>query len=183
MTVKHANNYHVSNAVKLLASTAPPEFITPEGLLGYCQSRLRDLDRHIQERFAAEQKTINLQAGLNKLKDAIRLAASDSTIDANELKGLQDQIAALKAGSGDPDVLNRLDAIESLCTNNLTPDLAKDGPIKAIDDLGKDLGSGRELSMIELQSVVSQRQTALQLTTNLMNTMNQSAQGIVQNIK
>lgn len=173
----------VANAIKLLSSTAPPAFLTPEALLGYCQSRLRDLDRGIQERFAAEQKTIRVQQGLNALKTTIQRAAAESGLSPDEKAAIQTQIDDLKATTDDPDLLKRLDAIGALCTDTLTPQQATDGPIKAIDDLGKDLGSGRELSMIELQSVVSQRQTALQLTTNLMNTMNQSSQSIVQNIK
>lgn len=165
-----------------LGSVSLPTFVTPESLLAYCQSRLRDLDRGIQERFAAEQKTINLQKGLGALKDLINGAAQDG-ICSSERDVILAKVEELKKLTDDPELKARLDAIGISCTTNMNANDATNGPIKAIDELGKDLGAGRELSMIELQSVVSQRQTALQLTTNLMNTINQSSQSIVQNIK
>jgi hypothetical protein len=42
--------------------------------------------------------------------------------------------------------------------------------------------SGSELSMIQLQSVVSRRQQDLQLTTGMMNSMNQANKGIIGNM-
>jgi len=160
-----------------------PTYLTPEALLGYCQSRLRDLDRSIQDRFASEQNTIKLQRGLNSLKTYIQEAAKDSSISPSEKEEIDRRIAALKDLTGDSDLKDRIDAVGVECVSNLTPDGATNGPIKGLDDIGKDLGSGRELTMIELQSVVSQRQTALQLTTNLMNAINQSSQNIVNNLK
>ena len=43
-------------------------------------------------------------------------------------------------------------------------------------------GGGSEVSMIELQSLISTRQTAIQMTTSLMASMNESGHGIVGNI-
>jgi hypothetical protein len=42
--------------------------------------------------------------------------------------------------------------------------------------------SGAELSMIELQSVVSQRQLAVQLTTSMLEAMNESLKDVARNI-
>lgn len=42
--------------------------------------------------------------------------------------------------------------------------------------------SGAEVSMIELQSVVSKRATALQLTTNMMASINDGTKSIADNI-
>jgi hypothetical protein len=54
------------------------------------------------------------------------------------------------------------------------------GKIKAMQDgLTKD----SELSMIQLQSVVSQRQLAVQMTTQLLQTMSESTKQVVSNIR
>lgn len=45
-----------------------------------------------------------------------------------------------------------------------------------------DLNSGAELQMIGLQSLMSQRQTAVQLTTNLVQALGDQANKIAQNI-
>ena len=43
-------------------------------------------------------------------------------------------------------------------------------------------GLGGELAMISLQSLVSQRQTALQLTSGMMQAMNDTTNTVLQNI-
>lgn len=54
------------------------------------------------------------------------------------------------------------------------------GSVKSVQDgLTKD----SELSMIQLQSVVSQRQLAVQMTTQLMQTMHESSKQVVSNIR
>jgi hypothetical protein len=52
-----------------------------------------------------------------------------------------------------------------------------------LDTLVNDLGGDAELNMIKLQSLMSQRQAAIQLTSNLLKTLNDSEKNIVQNIK
>jgi hypothetical protein len=59
--------------------------------------------------------------------------------------------------------------------------------IKAFQDCVKAqsaaVGASRELSMVRMQSLVSQRGTMLQMITNMMSALNQSAMGIAQNMK
>ena len=47
------------------------------------------------------------------------------------------------------------------------------------------LGAGRdgELNMIQLQSMMSQRQAALQLTTNILTSMDRTTSSIIKNLK
>ena len=54
---------------------------------------------------------------------------------------------------------------------------------KRIDALVNDIGKNAELNMIQLQSILSQRQTAVQLTSNMMKALNDSESQIVHNIK
>jgi hypothetical protein len=54
---------------------------------------------------------------------------------------------------------------------------------KRLDALVNDLGSSGEMDMIRLQSLMSQRQTAVQLSTNLIQALSHSADAIAHNIK
>jgi hypothetical protein len=56
----------------------------------------------------------------------------------------------------------------------------------SIDELnnasGGDLGSGSQMSMLELQSLVSQRQNAVQLATGILKAMSDGTKAVVANI-
>ncbi len=64
------------------------------------------------------------------------------------------------------------------------------GPSAAISEtkaretaLNACLQGGAELNMIQLQSLMSERQTAVQLTTNLLKALNQSQKSIINNMR
>lgn len=165
---------------KTLSSIGTPQFLTPESLLLYCQTRIHDLDRTIQDKFTRENKTVELQKKLGTLKTYITQAAEDG-VSPSEHDQIAKMVDELKGLTNDTDLSAQLQALSDGSVN-ATADKAKDLG-QNIDDICKDLGAGRELSMIELQSVVSQRQTALQLTTNLLNAVNESSRNIAGNIK
>jgi hypothetical protein len=52
-----------------------------------------------------------------------------------------------------------------------------------IDALVNEIGKNAELNMIQLQSIMSQRQTAIQLTSNLMKALNDSENQVIHNMK
>jgi hypothetical protein len=54
--------------------------------------------------------------------------------------------------------------------------------IGSLQSSASDLNSNSELQMIQLQSLMSQRQTAIQLTTNLVQSLGDQAQKIAENI-
>ena len=54
--------------------------------------------------------------------------------------------------------------------------------ITTVQGVQSNMSSDSELSMISLQSLMSQRQTAVQLTTNLMQSLDDQAKDIAQNI-
>jgi Na+/phosphate symporter len=165
---------------RTLASIAPPTFLTPESLLVYCRSRLHELDATIQDRFDKENKTVELQKKLGAIKSYIAKAAEDGVSDG-EHGDIANMVDAAKALTNDPDLTAQLQA---LADGSIGADAKKGAALgQNIDDICKDLGSGRELAMVELQSIVSQRQTALQLTTNLLSAVNESARNITNNIK
>ncbi len=54
--------------------------------------------------------------------------------------------------------------------------------ISSLQGCASDLNSGSELQMSQLQSLMSQRQTAIQLTTNLVQSLGDQAQKIAENV-
>jgi hypothetical protein len=57
-----------------------------------------------------------------------------------------------------------------------------DVTMKYLDVVVKDSDSGSQLDMIHLQSIMSARQTAIQLSTNLVAALAESTKAIVSNI-
>lgn len=167
-------------ANKTLAAIPDPMYLTPESLLVYCQTRLRDLDRTIQERFSKENKTVDLQKKLGAIKLYIKDAAEDGVSDG-EHADIVKMVDAAKALTTDSDLTAQLQALADSSTGADTKQSNTLG--LQIDEINKNLGAGRDIAMVELQSIVSQRQTALQLTTNLLNAMNESTRNITGNIK
>lgn len=51
-----------------------------------------------------------------------------------------------------------------------------------LDGIGKDLESAAQMNMIHLQSIMSARQTAVQLATNLVSSLGESTKAIVSNL-
>ncbi|MET0593810.1 MAG: hypothetical protein ABW133_13995, partial [Polyangiaceae bacterium] len=66
--------------------------------------------------------------------------------------------------------------------NNITSKEEMGSLINSTKSLQSDLNSNAELDMIHLQSLMSQRQTAIQLTTNILQSLNEQANKIVANI-
>lgn len=56
------------------------------------------------------------------------------------------------------------------------------GLIDGLSNVSEDLGKNAELEMIDLQQLVSQRQMAIQMTTNMMNKCSQGPETIAANI-
>ena len=54
--------------------------------------------------------------------------------------------------------------------------------IDRLQGCASDLNSNSELQMIQLQSLMSERQTAIELTTNLVQSLGNQAEKIAQNV-
>jgi hypothetical protein len=54
--------------------------------------------------------------------------------------------------------------------------------VKDLQTVASDAGSSSQLNMINLQSLMSQQQTAIQITTNLVQQLGQQNQAIATNV-
>jgi hypothetical protein len=165
---------------------SPLPYLTPDAMMVYCQTRLTSIDTQCSELMAKQQKTGRDQAALSDLTKFLTTfkqgfddnanaitnmqAAYDSAINAvgpNSELGvkLTNDRANLKAG-GDNKIF--AEEMESL--------------IAGVKGYQSNLNSDSELDMIHLQSLMSQRQTAIQLTTNIVQSLNDQVNKVVANI-
>lgn len=166
--------------------------LTPDSLMAYCAARLRDLDGQVRDRFETQRSNQDASQAINGLlQDVSKFSARGA--DPAEMSGLFAKYAALveRFGASSPvgAALQRaLDAAQNRFTASgagsglrVTPEQIAEG----IDDLKRvqsDLNANSELNMIELQSLVSQRQMAVQLCTNLLAKLDEGQMAIVRNV-
>lgn len=185
--------------------------LTPESLLVYCQSRLGSLDDLIKERFDDQQRRAGdmklagevlalvstwpeVTEGGGTVKGA-HAEMGNKLMEAYNKAGnpeLKQRIAAVfEKVVGRPMTINGGKAEGVVTPENLNPDGIKkmdptswqtfvSAQLKTVQD---SLSKDGELSMIQLQSMVSQRQLCIQLTTQVMQTIHEASKAAVQNIR
>ncbi|HEX8794713.1 MAG TPA: hypothetical protein VF765_27390 [Polyangiaceae bacterium] len=194
------------------AGTEPmPTYLTPDALLTYCESRLQGLDSQIQQGIQTQndanddQKDLTpVQAALSKYADGCHdpssvkelLAAVQQAISSIEsrdpgspaLSGLKQMLSSIQTGQTTPSPFTE-DMIQRAKGMGITIDMPDVLSADQIKGLSTTLGqitssesSSAELNMINLQSLMSQRQTAVELTTNMMQTLNDTLSKVVSNV-
>ena len=195
-----------------LAGVKMPEYLTGESLLAYCELRLGDLDARIKvhmgtqdsalkQRQAVDNATSCLSqfgsAGPTTVKQVddcrIGLEAAAKTLPDGD--PIRDQLLAKAAEinhkyifTPDPSHLVVTEGQYDRVGGTPEPQFAKqadgvwDADVQTVKKIGDEVKGNAELDMIELQTLVSQRQMAVQMTTNLMSKLDQTAESIVQKI-
>jgi hypothetical protein len=85
------------------------------------------------------------------------------------LEQLAQYIETLPTGGAQGKTLSRADVEKNI--------------LQRISDAQSQLGSGREMRQMQLQSIISQRQTALQMCSNILSNVNETVKSIVNNMK
>jgi hypothetical protein len=168
----------------------------------YLSTRLTGLDDQISQIFNDQQHQEAVQNALSALKKALP-KAQDGNLTSDQMTNIKNAAADLIAV--DPELgqqvaidLNKQGGgmIFDFDTNNplqpgLTTGQQTDTPFTAaevtatsnyIDDRVKDNNSSSEMNMIKLQSLMSSRQTAVQLSTNLIAALGDTTKSIVTNV-
>jgi hypothetical protein len=186
---------HTTHAAEAAPSSVAATLgLSPDSLMAYCQSRLNSLDDQMsgifntQTQNAQETKDVNaIAAALDDLPgpssgssnipvgstdqanitSAYNVAIADASQTNKPLAAqLENDLAAFntdaKGGSMNPDTITQL---SQNCKN-----------------YAGTLNSDSELTMINLQSLMSQRQTAVQLTTNLVQSLGEQTSDIAKNV-
>lgn len=176
--------------------------LTVESLLVFCQTRLRDLDTKIQTGMTKQQDRISLQDAVNEIKS---FTAGRTTLgiesdgkwsqNADTLAKAREQVAAgnalFDAAIEKARIADDQPLVDALLKERAKWDCGSDGIVtkeemegvnKGLDLINSGLGAENEMQMIGLQSLISKRATALQLTTNMLNTLNESQKTIAGNV-
>ena len=180
------------------ASIAPPDDYVPltaEGLLLFCQARLQEFDTDIQKKMNGQKGLVGLQKSIGELQSMLK--AGDGKANGNDkvafdnsdvVKAVDAKITELineAKANGNEDLAKTLKGVSTeLRTggdNMVTKDEIKE-MCTTLDNALASVRSGAELSMIDLQSLVSKRATTLQLTTGMMNSINEGQKSIAANI-
>lgn len=183
-------------------------YLSPETLMGYCQSRLQGIDSQVKEQFAKQEAANHTTTALSALMQALASSNGGAIVDAQHdpqgkeiQKAFQNALDA-SAGDGPTNTAVRNEYAKFLQTALLPKDEkygvspaagsdncatidAKElqGMSDNIKQAQTDLNSHSELAMIKLQQLMSQRSTAISTCTNLIATMDRSNDAITQNFK
>lgn len=203
-----------------------PAGLTPDTLMLYCASRLRDVDGQIAGQMRAQQDAHGAQEKLNAAKRALLEGnQNDPATKERVMTALRDAYEALPEGDPQRAALNGIfhEYVTTVSYNNdgtaRTNDKSANGDgynlwnlgEKGIHDLANrketgvdnnnidakevkkyqdsidgvvtDLGKDAELKMINLQSLISQRQLAIQSVTQMLTKVNEGYSAIAANIK
>lgn len=185
---------------------------SPESLLYYCSSRLGAIDQQIDRYFKDQQAKNRASKELADVQGVMgaasyQLAGTDPLFDeavhaydANELLKIyrSAQTPEGKAAAATAfEIRSGMNVSQYANGGEVTPaDIFEaSGAIKAKDasqwgqviesfkNKSSELSKSAELNMIQLQSLVSQRQLAIQLTTQLMQSVHESMKGIAGNLR
>jgi hypothetical protein len=187
----------VQSIVPTSTIAAPLDFtsnLSPDALMVYLSTRLNGLDEQINAIFNTQQDQEKVQSALRKIQAALGdLDATAGTDGKGPAALTDDQINKINAP------IEEIRAIDPHLADAITAQLhsqgnilfAEDTPYVAgevtgsktyIDGLSKDIESSSQMNMIHLQSIMSARQTAIQLSTNLISALGESSKAIAANI-
>jgi hypothetical protein len=182
-----------------------PDHLTPDGMVIYLQTRLGSLDdqintimnkqkasesarkalQAIQNEMAnvgEEGGTVNLDVYAKTLNDITQSMGPKAAAEllASFPQSIQDQLeltpATNDASGPNVDVYQATSDTVKLSKEDVTATKTY------IENAIKDVESGSELEMIKLQSLMSARNTAISLATNMMSAIGKGAEAIVGNI-
>ena len=187
-----------TTAVDATAPATDPNALSlsPDALMAYCQSRLSSLDSQMSGIFTSQEKNAKVTQDLNQVASAINaLPGPDGgtpakvALSADQINQLQAAYATAVSDAGGPNT--ELGASLTRDAKTFPPAGSGDTSMSAdqvsqesqsLKGYSSDLNSNSELTMISLQSLMSQLQTAVQLTTNLVQSLDQQASDITKNV-
>jgi hypothetical protein len=165
--------------------------LTPDALMTYSKSRLQNLDASIHEHFSRQQDLRNASSAIGalqqKLTDAATLKEGIKADDAQTRDEITAQFESALAAlpEGHPkraEILQVYAFYKSTLVDAIVSTSELNSMAQNVGSVMKDLSSSAELDMISLQSLMTQRQTAIQLCTNLVAALGESTKLIAQRI-
>jgi hypothetical protein len=165
--------------------------LSPDAMILYCQTQLDGLDSKIRGLMAAQRKSTDDQNAINAALQTFNKYPNGDMRDGGNAQMCQDLENALnaaldKVGRDTPagqrlqDVLNQVHATGLGDDKRIAPEEMQ-GFVSDLKNIGSDLSSNAEINMVEIQSNVSTRQTTVQLTTNIVQSLGETSKLIAGN--
>lgn len=186
-------------------STSPLNYmgaLTPDALMAYCASKLRSMDEQMQTQMAKQQGYRNASSILNQIQSDLQFLGSGS-VGGNKCQGIlpgdgyeqkldaefQEALKQLPDGPVKEEVLQQYQIFKNSTDPASHPagDHMFNNPectemATQLGNIVKDLGSSAELDMIGLQSLMSQRQLAVQMCTQMVSALGESSKAVAAQI-
>lgn len=178
--------------VRELSTLAHMGGLTSEGIIALMQTRVRDLDTQVQN--ITDGIEANAQA-VKDLSDEIglwrdRQSMIDGHVENDGRIKMNEEISLTPERATELGVPVQADGTYSM--RDLCSAWGLDGEARAsdlqnrLDGLNEDLrsiNSGNETALIQLQTLMQQRSSAIELSTNMLKQMDQSMDAIVGNMR
>jgi hypothetical protein len=160
--------------------------LTPDELFAYCETQMNDIDQQAGSYFNEAQTNNDVQTAIgNAMSDVRTLQAKmkNGLVNDPEVDQIRDQLQQIQT-EYPAESSTIQNAIDVLTTGNDTL-LSSNEAQQVMDTLSgvnQDIGSDNQMSMIHLQSAMSAREQVIQLTTNILQTINDSETKVIANI-
>jgi len=173
--------------------------LSPDALMTYLSTRLGGLDEQINGIFNRQLAQQKVQSAVNKIHEEVA-KLNESAVGVVDMPGHDPK----DPGSSEIEIninrrIDELGQLDPKLAQTIRDELVKPGQIlwvqdgkylgsevvgtkSFLDGISKNLESGAQMDMIRLQSLMSSRQTAIQLSTNLVASLGESTKAIVTNI-
>ncbi len=176
-------------AASRLEAAVPSRQLSIDSLLLYVQTRLRDLDGDLKKILGQQKSSIELRKLLGEARSAIEGAGTDGDGGQELVSSVTaslDEAIKLAEARGDTEMVSKLTDVRKIVNNAndaiFNPDERKQ-VTEGLKNIEDKLRGNAELDMIEVQSLMGQRGTAVQLATSMLANMNDSLKAIVQNTR
>jgi hypothetical protein len=186
-----AHSVDMAETALLAQGDAQPTYLTPDALMAYCASRLQNIDDKMQTEFDRQQKFRDASEGLATLEDQFNRMSQETFNTATP--GFAETKASIDKTFDDLDktmpegkTKEEFEAAYATWKNTMTDDCVATPEATQLANALKNVNSGitssAELDMIHLQSLMSQRQTAIQICTNLVASLGDTAMKVAEKV-
>jgi hypothetical protein len=187
--------------------------VSPDAIMNYCQSRLNGLDNLINQKFEDQKRRnedMKVATDFQTLWHQVALGLNGANLP--HMRSMGCEIAKLWNRTQDPTIRHKLEDAYQKCMGRSIFDVAENNKVdinkvpEANADWFKDtnhhmsdvqvqrfgeeikgvadgLAKDNELTMIQMQQVISARQMTIQLTTQMMANFNDSYKKVTDNIR
>ncbi len=172
----------------------------PDEIIAYCKAQLGSFDTRIRESFNAQNQLREISGVLSPIIGKFGASLSDGLkSDHHEFEQVDAGLTkAIELAHATPGAELRAKELRSIRENFREKTHSKDGIVfrdnvklkteelremsTRLEKVQSDCGSDAQAGMLKLQSVMSERQSIIQLCTNLISTFGDSTKAIAQNV-